>query len=202
MKFDRYFLAIKTLLRAKYIFREPERTNLLIFDGINLEYLKYILPGYRYQIFQTRINEIKKIYITPKIFFLTIRNLKTNILNSYLLTLIDLIKPKVVFTYIDNSAKFSEFAALRKKKYKFVALQNGTRSEHKIHEALVKKKKKSKDYLKFNIPYFLCFGENEVVDYKKHNQKINNFFKVGSLKLANFLFIQQEKKIPKPKKKK
>ena len=63
MKFDRYFLAIKTLLRAKYIFREPERTNLLIFDGINLEYLKYILPGYRYQIFQTRINEIKKIYI-------------------------------------------------------------------------------------------------------------------------------------------
>jgi len=201
MKFDRYFLALKALLNAKYVFHEPEKEDLLIFDGESLNQLKYILPSFKYQVIETRINRIKEIYITPKIFFSTIRNIKTNILNSYLLTLVDIIKPKVVFTFIDNSEKFSEFAALRKKKYKFVALQNGARYEHRTYKELFKKKIISKGYVKFNIPYFLCFGENEVEEYKKLNQKINNFFKVGSLKLANFLFAQKEKKILKPKKK-
>ena len=199
MKFDRYFLALKALLNAKYVFHEPEKEDLLIFDGESLNQLKYILPSFKYQVIETRINRIKEIYITPKIFFSTIRNIKTNILNSYLLTLVDIIKPKVVFTFIDNSSKFSEFATLRKKKYKFVALQNGARYEHKIYKALFKKKIIFKDYIKFNIPYFLCFGENEIVDYKKHNQKINNFFKVGSLKVSNFLYSQKKKKLPKTK---
>jgi len=199
MKFDRYFLALKALLNAKYVFHEPKKEDLLIFDGESLNQLKYILPSFKYQVIETRINRIKEIYITPKIFFSTIRNIKTNIFNSYLLTLVDIIKPKVVFTFIDNSSKFSEFATLRKKKYKFVALQNGARYEHKIYKALFKKKIIFKDYIKFNIPYFLCFGENEVVDYKKHNQKINNFFKVGSLKASNFLYSQKKKKLPNKK---
>jgi len=172
MKFDRYFLALKALLNAKYVFHEPEKEDLLIFDGESLNQLKYILPSFKYQVIETRINRIKEIYITPKIFFSTIRNIKTNILNSYLLTLVDIIKPKVVFTFIDNSEKFSEFAALRKKKYKFVALQNGARYEHRTYKELFKKKIISKGYVKFNIPYFLCFGENEVEDYKKYHDPI------------------------------
>ena len=103
----------------------------------------------------------------------------------------DIIKPKVVFTFIDNSFKFSEFALLRKNKHKFIALQNGARYEHKILKILYDKKiiNKKKNFF---IPNYLCFGTNEIEDYKKHDQNIKKFTRVGSLKLSNFLSSQNK----------
>ena len=87
------------------------------------------------------------------------------------MTIIDIINPKIVFTYIDNSHRFNEISKLRKNKYKFVALQNGARYEHKIINKL-KDKNKSCELSKFNIPYFLCFGDYEIKDYKNSKQSI------------------------------
>ena len=46
---------------------------------------------------------------------------------------------------------------------------------------------------KFYIPYFLCFGQHEINEYKKNNIKVKNFFKVGSLRTSNFLHLAQLK---------
>ncbi len=186
------FLTIKVLFKAKFIFNNPVHKKLIIFDGESSNQLKHILKNFEYFVLETRFSRIDKFYITRKIIFETIKNYQQNFLNSYLLTLIDHINPKVVFTYIDNSHRFTEFSELRNKKYKFIALQNGARYEHKIINKLIKKKNKNLEFNRFNIPYFLCFGNYEIKDYKKSKQKIKKFIKVGSLKLSNYLL---EKKI-------
>ena len=130
------FLVFKVLLNAKYRFSNPKHKDLIIFDGNTLEELKYVLSGFNYIVLETRIQRVKEIYISKEILFSIIKNYNKNIFNSYLLSIIDQINPKVVFTYIDNSYRFSEFSKIRKKKYDFIALQNGARYEHKIIEKL------------------------------------------------------------------
>mgnify|MGYP001391449344 FL=1 len=149
--------------------------------------MKELLKKYTYFILQTRIDRINKIYLSFKILFLSIKNFRGNPLNTYLLALIEIIKPKVVFTFTDNSHKFSDFARLKEKKHKFLALQNGARYEHKIIKHLVERKKINPNYGKFYIPHFLCFGQYEINDYKSNNIEVKNFTKVGSLKLTNFI---------------
>jgi len=187
------FLIIKVLFKAKFIFNNPVHKELIIFDGESSNQLKHILKNFEYFVLETRFSRINKFYISRKIIFDTIKNYQKNFLNSYLLALIDHINPKIVFTYIDNSYRFTEFSELRNKKYKFIALQNGARYEHKIINKLIKKKNKNLEINRFNIPYFLCFGDYEIKDYKKSKQKIKKFIKVGSLKLSNYLLEKKNK---------
>ena len=191
-------LIFKILLKAKYIFSNPKIKKILIFDGNTSKELRHVLSGYNYSILETRINRVREIYLSKEIFYSFINNLQKNIFNSYLLSIIEQINPRIIFTYIDNSYRFSEFSKLRGNKYKFIALQNGARYEHRIIQNL-KKKKIETPIDKFNISDFLCFGDHEINDYIKTQQDIKNFHKVGSLKLANFLF--EKKKIKKKIKK-
>ena len=186
-------LILKILYNAKFIFSNPKNKELLIFDGNTSEELKYVISGFNYSILETRIDRVREIYLSKEIFYLIINNFQKNIFNSYLLSIIDQINPKIIFTFIDNSYRFSEFSKLRGNKYKFIALQNGARYEHRIIKNLQKKKIKT-PIEKFNIPNFLCFGDHEINDYNKTKQNVKNFYKVGSLKLANFLFKKKQNK--------
>ncbi len=186
---------LKMLIRVKYVINKPKRFNLILFDDINELEVKKLLEKYSYFVLQTRIDRISKIYLTPKVLFFLIKNFRGNFLDAYLLALIDVIKPKVVFTFTDNSYKFSYFALLKEKKYKFLALQNGARYEHKIIKHLVENKKIKSGYGKFYLPDFLCFGQYEINDYRKNKIEVKKFTKVGSLKLVNFLNkIKKDKK--------
>ena len=186
-------LIFKILLNAKFIFSNPKNKELLIFDGNTLEELKHVIAGYNYSILETRIDRVREIYLSKEILYLIINNFQKNIFNSYLLSIIDQINPKIIFTYIDNSYRFSEFSKLRGNKYRFIALQNGARYEHKILNELIKKKiiKKKLEIQKFHIPHFLCFGKYEIDDYRKNYQIVKNFTKVGSLKLSNYLLSKK-----------
>ena len=191
--FKKINLIINTLLNVKFIFKNPTYKDIVVFDGESTGQLKHVLKDFEYNILETRFHRIKKLFITKKIIFKTIRNYNGNLLSSYLLTIIDQIKPKIIFTYIDNSYRFSQFSKLRNKKYKFIALQNGARYEHKILNELIKKKiiKKKLEIQKFHIPHFLCFGKYEIDDYRKNYQIVKNFTKVGSLKLSNYLLSKK-----------
>ena len=186
-------LIFKILFNAKFIFSNPKNKELLIFDGNTLEELKHVIAGYNYSILETRIDRVREIYLSKEILYLIINNFQKNIFNSYLLSIIDQINPKIIFTYIDNSYRFSKFSKLRGNKYRFIALQNGARYEHRIIKNLRKKKIKT-PIEKFNIPIFLCFGDHEINDYNKTKQNVKNFYKVGSLKLANFLLKKKQTK--------
>ena len=194
MNLDKIFLFIKVILNSGYESNLPKNIKLLIFDGESLNELQNVLNSFNYFVLETRFHRIKKFYVNKNIIFSIIKNIKKGLFNAYLLSLIDEVKPRVIFTFIDNSYKFTYFYSLRKKKYKFVALQNGARYEHKITNELLKRRK-NLNFKKFRIPHFLCFGENEVKDYKKNNQDIKNFYKIGSLRLANYLLFKKKNKI-------
>lgn len=184
---------IKVFFKMKIIFKDPKNYDLVIFDDESIDELEAILKNRKYFILQNRVDRIDKIYISFNIIRNFIKNYKSNISTAYFLTLLDIIKPKVVFTFIDNSFKFSELAKLKNHKIKFIALQNGARYEHKEYEYLYKNR-----IIKYNhsenffIPYLLCYGKYEIDDFKKYNIKVNDFSVVGSLRVSNF-FLRKKK---------
>ena len=186
-------LILGKIFKARFYFRSPPKKKLVVFDGHSIEQLMHVLDEEEYIVLETRFDRINKFYINKNIFLKTIKNKNNNFLNSYLLAVLDEINPKVVFTFIDNSFRFSEFSEIRKKNYRFVALQNGARYEHKIINQIHKKKIDNLNFKKFNISYFFCFGSYEISDYKKCNQNIDNFYRVGSLKLSNYLKEKKQK---------
>jgi len=187
---------IKVFFKIKIIFKDPENYDLVIFDDTSINELEAILKNRKYFILQNRVDRIDKIYISLNIIRNFIKNYKNKISTAYFLSLLDIIRPKVVFTFIDNSFKFSELAKLKNHKIKFIALQNGARYEHKEYEYLYKNRIIKYNYSEnFFIPYLLCYGKYEIDDFKKYNIKVNDFSVVGSLRVSNFLL--RKKKIKK-----
>ena len=123
---------LKTFSKSKFNFFEPPKTDIVIFDNESSNPIKEILTDKKYLILQTRQENIDALFVTLKIFFLSLYYYRGNFLSSYIISIIKIIKPKIVITYIDNSYKFSE-VALRFKKInnniKFIAIQNGARYE-------------------------------------------------------------------------
>ena len=197
----RFLKKLSIFFKSKYIFSLPQNIELIVFDDTSFQELENTLKKFNYFIIQNRLSNFNKIYLTPKIIFGTLKNYRGNLFSSYIETLIRIVNPKVVFTFIDNSYKFSEIARILHKKIKFVALQNGARYEVLENKFILEKKLTKKNLNKnFFIPYFMCFGNSEIKDYKKNNIKVKKFIKVGCLRLENFL--KSEKKIKKNKLKK
>ena len=74
------------------------------------------------------------------------------------------------------------------KKLFFLAVQNASRSSD-FRRDLHRYKKKitnnniNKDYY---IPNFFCYGQSEIDDCKEFGIKVDNFYKTGSIRIANF----------------
>jgi surface carbohydrate biosynthesis protein len=186
---------IKVFFKIKIIFKDPKNNDLVIFDDESINELGAILKNRKYFILKNRVDRIDKIYISLNVIRNFIKNYKKKISTAYFLALLDIIKPKVVFTFIDNSFEFSELAKLRHHKIKFIALQNGARYEHKEYEYLYKNKIiKYKHSENFFISYLLCYGKYEIDDFKKYNIKVKDFSVVGSLRVSNFILNKKKNK--------
>ena len=118
-------------------------------------------------------------------------------MTAYLSSLLEIVRPKVVLTNIDNSLKFFDIAKILDNKINFVAIQNGICYDLKKHKHLYKVKKINSDLTKnYYIPNFLCFGQFEIDHYKENGIKVKNFSKVGSYQMANFFYHIEKNKIP------
>jgi len=116
-------------------------------------------------------------------------------MTAYLSSLLEVVRPKLVFTKIDNSQKFFDIAKIFDKKINFLALQNGARYP-RLYKQLYEAKKINSDLTKnYYIPNYLCFGQFEIDDYKKIGIEVKNFSKVGSLNLSNFFSHIEKNKI-------
>ena len=201
LKFNLYFLKnikffLKIIFNSKFIFDNPEKKDVVIFDDVSMQDFKNLIYNYNFFILQCRKERINKIYFSFKIFKLFIKNYKGNSMTAYLISLLEIINPKVVLTNIDNSFKFFDLARILDKKMSFVAIQNATRYDLAEHKDRYKKNLIESDFTeRFYIPNFLCFGQLEIDDYKYYKIKVKNFFKVGSLRLANALHHIQKNKI-------
>ena len=173
-------LNLKNLFKAKYTFKKPEKTDILIFDKTGAENItKCLAKSYRSSILATR-GEFFYITILLKVIFYKLINFKRkNYFKSYLYECIKYHNPKIIISFIDTN---SIFFNLKKNfpKIKFICIQNGLSLTQYTRFPSVK------------IDYFLCYSEYFSALYKKkfaHNTKV-----IGSLKLNNFKYSKTNNK--------
>ena len=192
----RYLLILRMFLKVRFIFKNPRKYDLVIFDNESMMDFQNFISDYDFFVLEARIEKIYKIYCTFKLLKYFFKYYKGSIVTAYLLSLIEIVSPKVILTNIDHSFKFSDLAKVLDNKINFVAVQNAVRYNLKQFEHLYKKNiNKSNFNERFYIPNFLCFGQFEIDDFKRYKIKIKNFFKIGSLRLANFFYYINKNKI-------
>ena len=194
---NKAILFLNLILRAKFFFRTPKEYSIIIFDEVSSGDLKNCLSGANFFILQTRFATVNTIYFSYRIFKQIFKNFfKGNLYTIYLVSLIELIKPKIVITIIDNSLKFSQVAKILEKKINFIAVQQATRVDFLDFKYLFDIKKTKTNFLKkLYIPNFYCFSDYDVEFYKKLNINVKNFYPIGNLRFANFLEHKKKKNI-------
>ena len=162
---------------------------MIIFDKESVYDLNNCLSKFNFFVLQTRLENIDAIYFSYKILKKIFKNyFKGNLFTVYLISLIELIRPKVVITNIDNSFKFSDVARILEEKTNFIAIQNATRGDLLDFDYLYKTKKIKHNFLKkFYIPNLYCFGDYERDLYRQLDIKVKNIYPIGNLRWANFL---------------
>ena len=191
----RLIILLKLLFKVKLIFKNPKKYDLVLFDDTSKVDFKNFIFNYNYFILPVRVENFSKIYFSSKILKKILKNYNGSLMTSYLVSLIEVINPKIVITNIDNSFKFSEIAKKLEKKISFVAIQNAARYGPVESKYLRKKKLFSYFNQKIYIPNFFCFGQYEIDQFKLYKIKIKKFFSIGSLRLANFIKYTKERKI-------
>ena len=116
--------------------------------------------------------------------------------------MIEIINPRVVLTFTDNSFRFFEASQELGFKINFFAVQNGARYDFNKFKFRLNKGIIKEDFTKrYFIPNFFCFGDFEKQDYQKNKINVQNFYPVGSLRLSNFLFEKKKEYLTTHKKK-
>ena len=182
-------LSIKLILRSKFIFKTPSKCDLVVFDEVALNDLNICLSNFNFFVLQTRLQNINKIYFSYKILKKIFKNyFKGNLFTVYLVSLIEVIRPKVVITSMDNSFKFFDIAKILEEKISFIAIQSAARYDVLEFNYLYSANKLKDNWLeKFYIPNLFCFGDYEKQLYKQLNIKVKNIYPIGNLRLANSL---------------
>lgn len=178
-----------TSILKNIFFKTPKNYTIVIFDEKNNKIIKNIIP-YNYSSYLYSTRKIK-IFISFKILIRFLRNynllfdnfsfkkknelflyaIVRKIKSIYLKTLVDIINPKVVISYIDNSTHL-HFLCKHGKSYKVIGIQNGSRNIHNT------------DFSNYYLDYFFCYGEHEKDLFIKNNAKIKKFIPCGSLRAS------------------
>ena len=160
----------------KILFSKPLKSDILVFDEINYEYLKKVLPsGYSITIIKQRpqeffiSREILKglVHIFIKRFSIK-RGIKKRLKESYYEALILSLKPKAVVTLIDNNQMFN-YLSKTIKSIPFIAVQNGLR--HPFEGSADS----------FHVQHYFSFGQNEENYFSNYNMEVENYYPSGSL---------------------
>ena len=176
-------------------FSIPKHSDFIIFDEAHSQYLlKIINKRHSVYIIKQRppyyfINfSLIGIFITslPKLSLVKIYNHPRGILVGvlsevrliYYRSLILLIKPKAVITFIDNNIIFNELSK-NLKKIPFIGIQNGLRL---VHE-------KARNY---HVQHLFSFGNNESSYFKNIGYEVENFYPCGSFIASQHLRNKQE----------
>ena len=81
------FTLIKIILRSTFIFKTPEKHDLILWDDVSFNDLKNVISGFDFFILQTRPYKVTKVYISFKIFRNIFKNFsKGNLFTAYLVS--------------------------------------------------------------------------------------------------------------------
>ena len=160
----------------KILYKNPIKSDILVFDENNYEYLKEVLPSWcSITIIKQRPQEF---FISKKIFkqlaniflkrFSLKRGIKKNLKESYYEALILSIQPRAVVTLIDNNQIFN-YLSKTIKSIPFIAIQNGLR--HPFEGSANS----------FHVQHYFSFGQNEKKYFSNYNMEVENYYPSGSL---------------------
>ena len=62
MLLGKFFNKIKNIKRVKFVLNEKK---IVVFDGVSLRDLNYVLSEYNYFVLEDRLNRINEVYLTP-----------------------------------------------------------------------------------------------------------------------------------------
>ena len=192
-----FFLILKILLfQIKIKFKLPKKIDIFVFDREDLLSIDPILKIFKNKILiDGRFSSTKKIYLNLAIIKEIKKNYQGDLSTAYYSSLINLIKPKLILTFVDNSWMFSKLTKKFYKKFHFLAIQNAVRYEIKINNNLYKKKIEKTNLNKnFFYDNFLTFGKYEIDHYRNNNIFIRDAQDIGSLRLANAINNLKTKK--------
>jgi surface carbohydrate biosynthesis protein len=175
-----------------FIFKNPLKVDILIFDECNSEYVKTVLnEKYSVGIFRVRPYEIILTPLIIKNFIKGIRQIgfENSCTRSrgivyglffqlraiYIEACLIATSPKAVITMIDNSNTF-HWLSRYSRKFPYIAIQNGNRLRFELAY--------NKEYY---IQHFFCWGANESKVFNELGCKVENYYPVGSL-LASLHF--------------
>ena len=99
-------LLILKIKQADFRTSLPSKNNLLVFDDMSIEDLKHVLKNFQYFVLQTRFENVTTLYINPLFIIKVFFNYRGDLWSAYLITLINLVAPKVILTLSDNSTNF------------------------------------------------------------------------------------------------
>ena len=187
--FRKFKIIFNLISSSEFIYGEPKKKNIIIYDSQNMDQLLQVVPNQDYEIISNRINEIKKIYISKKVIIFMIKNFfKRSIKQNYIAALIKTISPKVVITNVENSSDFHISAKIfSDSKIKFLAVQNCFWMKQEIIEL--------EQSVRVYIPEFLCFSLYEEQMFDKSICNVKKFSIVGSLRSSLAREYVKRKKI-------
>lgn len=178
----------------EFKFRDPSQVDIVIFDETNNELVrKSINKLFSVGVFYQRKQQT--IFISIKVilnFFQNLGYFKINdafelrqgiiagILHNlrliYYKSCLDVMKPKAVVTYIDNSPNFG-WLSKNCKDYPLIGIQNGSRLRYAARKG-------------YYVQHLFCYGEHEKDLFPKIGYNVDNFYPSGSL-VASLHFDQQ-----------
>jgi hypothetical protein len=166
------------VLKTKKVFHAPKKAKILVIDGERLEVLKPLFNGEAYEILYTRgesINLNPLMAIRSLIYWVKGNDEKV----SYSKAFIDQTRPSIIITFIDNMPLFQKLDSENKDcRIKFITIQNGYRVFTGTKEIVALIEGNPKNIYHSN---FFCFGEYDVLQYKKGGANVDKFYPCGSL---------------------
>ena len=104
-------------LKIKIKFILPKHTDIVVFDYLSINQLHSVIDGYKYFVLPGRFENITEIYLNYQLLKKIISNRKKGFSLSYNLSIIEILKPNLFITNIDNSRMFHKISKEIKKKF-------------------------------------------------------------------------------------
>ena len=155
-----------------------QKTDVMIVDAVNVDCIKQCIPdGASVEVLPLR--GVIPWLMKPRFFIRVCARLiqKQSLGHSIICAIIDVVKPKVLITYVDNSPLVGDLQTIFPKKI-MISVQNGLRSEIPLLGA---------SDGNFKLPRIVYgFGVYEKTLFEKMGVKVFEYIPVGSLKYGLF----------------
>ena len=176
-------MSIKKIIRKvreSIIFSSPQKANLVVFDRVSVSGLECVVKNFSYAILDTR-NET--FYFSFRLMVRALMNLKYlstsfghyNVKGIYLLSCLQVMKPKVVLTFVDNSSHFHWLSRIFKT-VDFYAVENGIRPLGCTGKVGVESIRTTE---KISFTNYICYGNYEAEHFCAQGHEIDCYYPFG-----------------------